>query len=264
MDQADATGVISNDRRVVVEYTSAKENDNKIIIHAHFGGRVNSVLSILFQEALDIITGCKAYTSHTNDAVLIHLYGYVDGLSDIFSLISSENVEQVLINALPRTSRFALTFQYNAYRALMMGIRKHGQRLPLWVQRLRSVDALENAQKYIDHPLIVETMRECLDEVFDIPDAIRVLKDIEQGRIQVVEKKTWFPSPFASEILFRFEQEFLYMEKAPHPGQNEYPAISGIESLNLSYRAEKPGVLLRDEAVAEVVKRIMPNGGSNR
>ncbi|NLX77055.1 MAG: DEAD/DEAH box helicase [Clostridiaceae bacterium] len=255
MDQADATGVISNDRRVVVEYTSAKENDNKIIIHAHFGGRVNSVLSILFQEALDIITGCKAYTSHTNDAVLIHLYGYVDGLSDIFSLISSENVEQVLINALPRTSRFALTFQYNAYRALMMGIRKHGQRLPLWVQRLRSVDALENAQKYIDHPLIVETMRECLDEVFDIPDAIRVLKDIEQGRIQVVEKKTWFPSPFASEILFRFEQEFLYMEKAPHPGQNEYPAISGIESLNLSYRAEKPGVLLRDEAVAEVVKK---------
>ena len=255
IDQVEATGVISNDRRIVVEYTSANENDNKIVIHAHFGGRVNSVLSILFQEALDKKVGCKAYTSHTNDAVLIHLYGYFDELSDIFSLVSSKNVEQVLLNALPRTSRFALTFRYNAYRALMMGMRKQGQRLPLWVQRLRSVDAMENAQKYVDHPLIIETMRECLEDIFDIPNTIRVLKDIEQGRIQVVEKKTWFPSPFASEILFQFEQEFLYLEKAPHPGHTEYPAISGLDSLNLSYRDEKPGVLLRDEAVAEIVKK---------
>ena len=255
IDQVEATDVLSNDRRVVVEYTSANENDNKIVIHAHFGGRVNSVLSILFQEALDNKIGCKAYTSHTNDAVLIHLYGYFDELSDIFSLLSSKNVEQVLLNALPRTSRFSLTFRYNAYRALMMGTRKYGQRIPLWVQRLRSVDAMENAQKYMDHPLVIETMRECLEDIFDIPNAIRVLKDIERGNIQVVEKKTWFPSPFASEILFQFEQEFLYMEKAPHPSQNEYPAISGLESLNLSYKNEKSGVLLRDEAVEEIVKK---------
>lgn len=254
-DQVEATGVLSNDRQVVVEYTSANENDNKIIIHAHFGGRVNSVLSILFQEALDKKIHCNAHTSHTNDAVLIHLYGYFDELSDIFSLVSPKNVEQVMISALPRTSRFALTFRYNAYRALMMGIRKHGQRIPLWVQRLRSVDALENAQKYMDHPLIVETMRECLEDIFDIPNTIRVLEDIKQGRIQVVEKKTWFPSPFASEILFQFEQEFLYMEKAPHPGQNEYPAISGVESLNLSYRDDKPKVLLRDDALADVLEK---------
>ncbi len=254
-DQVEATGVLSNDRRVVVEYTSANENDNKIVIHAHFGGRVNSVLSILFQEALDKNIRCRAHTSHTNDAVLIHLYGYFDELSDIFSLLSPKNVEQILINALPRTSRFALTFRYNAYRALMMGTRKHGQRLPLWVQRLRSVDALENAQRYLDHPLIIETMRECLEDIFDIPNTIQVLNDIQQGRIEVVEKKTWFPSPFASEILFQFEQEFLYMEKAPHPGQNEYPAISGVESLNLTYQAEKPGVLLRDEAIAEILEK---------
>lgn len=71
----------------------------------------------------------------------------------------------------------------------MMGTRKYGQRIPLWVQRLRSVDAMENARKYIDHPLIIETIRECLEEIFDIPNTIRVLKDIEQGSIQVVEKK---------------------------------------------------------------------------
>ena len=254
-DQVEAIGTLSSDRQIVVEYTSANENDNKIVIHSHFGGRVNSVLAILFQEALDKIIRCKAYTSHTNDAVLIHLYGYFDPLPDIFSLVSSKNVEQVLINALPRTSRFALTFRYNAYRALMMGIRKHGQRLPLWVQRLRSVDALENAQRVMDHPLIIETMRECLEDIYDIPNTIRVLKGIEQGRINVVEERTWFPSPFASEILFQFEQEFLYLEKSPHPGQNEYPSISGIESLNLSYKEQRPNVLLREEAIQEITEK---------
>lgn len=157
-------------------YTSSSDTDRKIVIHAHFGGRVNSVLAILFQHSLDNIVRCKAYTSYTDDAVLIHFYGLSDELSDVFSLVSSKNVEQVLIKMLPNTSRFSLTFRYNAYRALMMGIRKTGQRLPLWIQRLRSVDALENAQKYIDHPLIIETMRECLEYIFDIPNTIRVLK----------------------------------------------------------------------------------------
>ena len=89
-DQVEAIGTLSSDRQIVVEYTSANENDNKIVIHSHFGGRVNSVLAILFQEALDKIIRCKAYTSHTNDAVLIHLYGYFDPLPDIFSLVSSK------------------------------------------------------------------------------------------------------------------------------------------------------------------------------
>jgi len=254
LDQMEALDTISNDKCVVVEYTSSSETDNKIIIHAHFGGRVNSVLAILFQHALDNFVRCKAYTSYTNDAVLIHFYGFFDELTNIFSLISSKNVEQILISALPLTSRFALTFRYNAYRALMMGVRKYGQRIPLWVQRLRSVDALENAQKYLDHPLIIETMRECFECVFDIPNTISVLNDIEKGNIQVIEKKTWFPSPFASEILFQFQQEFLYMEKASHPGDSDYPAISGSEALNLSYKIPASDTLMRSDAVSRIIQ----------
>jgi ATP-dependent Lhr-like helicase len=235
-------------------YTSSSDTDRKIVIHAHFGGRVNSVLAILFQHSLDNIVRCKAYTSYTDDAVLIHFYGLSDELSDVFSLVSSKNVEQVLIKMLPNTSRFSLTFRYNAYRALMMGIRKTGQRLPLWIQRLRSVDALENAQKYIDHPLIIETMRECLEYIFDIPNTIRVLEKIEQGEIQVVEKSTWFPSPFASEILFEFQQDFLYMEKAAHPGYGDKSAISSIDALNLSFRTEIKNKKLRKDALSKVVQ----------
>lgn len=254
LDQAEALGTISSDRRIIVEYTSSSETDNKIIIHAHFGGRVNSVLALLFQYALDKHAHCKAYTSYTDDAVLIHFYGFFDEITNIFSLISSKNAEQIMINALPLTSRFALTFRYNAYRALMMGVRKYGQRIPLWIQRLRSVDTFENAQKYLDHPLIIETMRECLEYAFDIPNAISLLNDIERGKIEVIEKKTWFPSPFASEILFQFQQEFLYLEKAPYPGNNEYPAISGPEALNLSYKSPASDTLLRSDAILRIIQ----------
>ena len=171
-------------------------------------------------------------------------------LSDIFSLLFPKNVEEVLINALPRTSRFALTFRYNAYRALMMGTRKYGQRIPLWVQRLRSVDAMENARKYIDHPLIIETMRECLEEIFDIPNTIRVLKDIEQGRIQVVEKNV-VSRRLRRKSCSSLSRSFLF-EKAPHRSQR-VSAISA-ESLNL-HTGMKSRCIARDEAVAEIVKK---------
>ncbi|TYQ15818.1 UNVERIFIED_CONTAM: ATP-dependent Lhr-like helicase [Acetivibrio alkalicellulosi] len=254
-DQIESIGTISSDKRIVVEYTSFSETDNKIIIHAHFGGKVNSVLAILFQHEINTKIRSKAYTSFTNDAVLIHFYGFFDELSNIFSIISSKDVERILLNCLPQTSRFSLTFRYNAYRALMMGVRQHGKRLPLWIQRLRSVDALENAQKYMDHPLIIETMRECFEEIFDIPNTINVIEQIERGSIQVVEKKTWFTSPFSAEILFDFQGEMLYMEKAAHPGENEYSSISGVDSLNLSYKKTDSSVNLRNDAILEIVKK---------
>lgn len=254
LDQQESLHSVSNDCLIVVEHTSSSDTDKKMVIHAHFGGRVNSVLAMLFQHALDRHVHCKAHTAYTDDAILIHFYGFSDTLCDVFSLISSGDVERVCIAMLSKTSRFALTFRYNAYRALMMGVRKYGQRLPLWIQRLRSVDALENAQKYMDHPLIIETMRECLEDILDIPHAIQVLQDIEKGHIQVLEKHTWFPSPFASEILFQFQQEFLYMEKSPHPENDDYPVISGPDSLNLSYKQKNTHIILREDAVQRIVQ----------
>ena len=105
----------------------------------------------------------------------------------------------------------------------MMGIRNRGERLPLWIQRLRSVDMLENAMKHVDHPLVVETMRECLEEAFDIPHAAAVLRSVHSGEIEVVERNTWTPSPFASELLFGFKAAMIYEEKAPHPGTIRQP-----------------------------------------
>lgn len=251
LDQIDALGCLSHEKRIVVEYLKDDVAEQRIILHAHFGGRVNSVLAILLQKALEDLLRCQIYCSHSNDVILLHVYGCPDSLTNVLSLLSEDRVEQTLIEMLPTTPRFAMTFRYTAYRALMMGVRNIGQRLPLWVQRLRSVDALENASKFRDHPLIVETMRECLEFAFDIPNTIRVLRQIREGQIQVIEKNTWYPSPFASEVLLDFKGFMMYMEKAPHPGEIKKPFISGIEALNLNYREEEaPPFTL--EAVNEI------------
>ena len=196
LDQYEAIGCLSHDHRIVVEYFKDDTAEQKIIIHSHFGGRVNSVLAILLQKAMEDALRCQVFTSHNNDTVLVDVYGCPDSISNILSLLAPHNVESTLIAMLPSTSRFAMTFRYIAYRALMMGVRNLGKRLPLWVQRLRSVDALENARKYLDHPLIIETMRECLNEIFDIPNTVQILKDIRNGKIEVVEKKNMVPFTF--------------------------------------------------------------------
>lgn len=257
-DQKETLGVISHDRRIVVEYLKDDVTDHKIVIHAHLGSKVNGVLAILLQKALEDTLGCQTYASHNDDALLLHIYGCPDDLSHVLSLLNPDKVEKDLISMLPGTPRFAMTFRYNAYRAMMMGVRNIGQRLPLWLQRLRSVDALENARRTLDHPLIIETMRECLEDIFDIPHTVQVLKDIRSGQIEVVEKHSWFPSPFASELLFGFKFFMMYEEKAPHPGDTKSPFISGVDALPLSYRQEEEMPRLSLEAVNEVKSKNSP------
>lgn len=255
LDQKEVIGCLSNDKRIIVEYLKDENSDQKIMVHAHFGGRVNSVLAILLQKALEDTIRCQAHASSNNDSILIHVYGCPDSIQNIMSLLSPLNVENTLITMLPATSRFAMAFRYNAYRSLMMGVRNIGQRLPLWVQRLRSVDALENAQKFMDHPLIIETMRECLEETFDIPNTINVLNEIRSGTIEVLEKNTWFPSPFASELLFDFKSLMMYAEKQPHPADRESPVISCVDALNLSYHMEENQEPLNIEAVTDAATK---------
>ncbi len=235
-DQIDAVGCLSTHKRIVIENLSDDVAEQRIVIHSHFGGKVNSVLAVLFEDALEKAIKCSVFTGFTNDAILIHLYGCKGNLSGIFSLLSPNEMENTLLSKLPGTSRFAMTFRYNAYRALMMGIRQQGKRLPLWIQRLRSVDALETAQKYMDHPLIIETMRECMGQIFDLPNTKKVLEKIRKGEIEIVEKMTFFPSPFASELLLDFKGIMMYEEKSPHPSDTNKPVISGMDALGLDLK----------------------------
>lgn len=254
-DQIDSVGCLSHHRRVVVEWSNDGENERNILIHAHFGGRVNNALALLLQDALDVRMRIPCWTSHTDDLILIHVYGCPDDWNGILRLLPRDNPGDRLLRLLPATPRFAVAFRYNAYRSLMMGSKGHSRRLPLWLQRLRSVDALENAQKHMDHPLIVETMRECMNEAFDVENLTLVLKGISSGEIAVVERQTWYPSPFASEVMLRYQGVMMYEELSSHPGTVNRPVVSGMDVLNLR---GGPGEDLPDitrEAADTVIER---------
>ena len=232
-DQRDATSVLPHDRRIVVETLADGDAGVSVIIHAHFGGRVNATIEALLRQAVEETLRISTYSTHTDEIILLYLYGVPDEVPPLFSLLSSDRVEETLLRVLPGTSRFSISFRYNAYRALMMGTRKHGSRLPLWIQRLRSVEAMDQARRSADHPLMIETMRECMEDAFDIRNTKMVLDDLAAGRISVVPVTSWYPSPFASEVLFQFESVMLYATNEAHPGGIRAPVVSGMDALHL-------------------------------
>ena len=257
LDQREAAGCLPSDRQVVMETVADGDAGVTIILHALFGGRVNATLEALLRNVLEETLHLSVYTTHTDEIILIYLYGVPDEVPSLFPLLSPEGVERTLLRILPSTSRFSIAFRYNAYRALMMGTRKHGTRLPLWIQRLRSVEALEQAVRSADHPLLVETMRECMEDAFDLRGTAQILTELAEGRIAVVPVKSWYPSPFASEVMLKLEGDLLYTPAASHPGGIRKPVVSGMDILHLEQDIpELPA--LDPEAVRQVTEANRP------
>lgn len=93
--------------------------------------------------------------------------------------------------------------------------RTPGHRTPLWQQRLRASQLLEIAQGYPDFPVILETLRECLQDVYDLPTLERLMRRLNGGEIQISDVTTTTPSPFATSLLFGYVAEFMYQSDAP-------------------------------------------------
>lgn len=258
IDQKRCTDCLASNKRIVIEYFSDDVGDCRMVIHSPFGGRVNGGLKIVMEQALGGALHCQVEASHNDDGVLINILGCQENPQNVFSLLSSTNAEDILIERLPTTPLFSMTFRYNAARALMMGARKYGKRTQLWAQRIRAIETLQIAEKYTDHPLIVETFRECMETVLDVPNLVRVLKGIESGEIEVVEKVTSHPSPFTSELLFSFMGVMMYEGQIPDPKKNNRRIISGKEALNSGFTNWSSERLLNIDAVHEVSRRNNP------
>ena len=118
---------------------------------------------------------------------------------------------------LPGSALFAGRFRENAARALLLPRRRPGQRTPLWQQRQRSSNLLQVAGRYSDFPILAETYRECLADVFDIPALKEVLEGIRTRGIRVVAVDTVRASPFSGSLLFEYVGQSLYDGDARWP-----------------------------------------------
>lgn len=258
LDQKNEAGCLGSDRRIVIEYFSDEAEETRIVIHSHFGGRVNEGLAIIMEYLLGEALHIQAQASSSDDGILINLMGCTEYPRNIFSLIKPEEVSSILIDVLPCTPLFSITFRHNASRALMMGTKKFGKRSPLWLQRVRAMELLQLAEKHPDHPLIVETYRECMNTILDVPHIVEIVEGITSGDIEVVERVTSHPSPFTSELLFNFIGVAMYEGLLPNPKGPKQRLVTGKIILSPGKAGSLSKNLIDKQAILEIVAKNNP------
>ena len=214
-DQAAATGVVPDDRTLVVERFRDEVGDWRVCMHSPFGGRVHAPLALALEAHLQEALGVDARALWTDDGIAMHLPEVESPPSLEELILEPEDVQRLVSAQLPASALFAARFRENAARSLLLPRRRPGQRTPLWQQRMRSAGLLQVAGRYPDFPLLAETWREVMSDYFDMPALSALLRSIRSREIRVVAVDTERASPFASSLLFSYVAEFMYEGDQP-------------------------------------------------
>jgi ATP-dependent Lhr-like helicase len=216
-DERDSTGALPTDKRIVVERFRDELGDWRLTLLSPFGGRVHAPWSLAIEARLQDRLGIVVQTIWSDDGIAIRLpegEGSVDGVEELL-FPASEDVEDLVVGQVANSALFASRFRENAARALLLPRRRPGTRTPLWQQRQRAADLLAVASRYGSFPILVETYRECLSDVFDL-DALRdILGGVASREIAVHGVETPRASPFASSLLFDYVAAYMYEGDAP-------------------------------------------------
>jgi ATP-dependent Lhr-like helicase len=216
-DERDSTGALPTDKRIVVERFRDELGDWRLTLLTPFGGRVHAPWSLAIEARLQDRLGMEVQSIWSDDGIAIRLpegEGSVDGVEALL-FPSPEDVEDLVVGQVANSALFASRFRENAARALLLPRRRPGTRTPLWQQRQRAADLLAVASRYGSFPILVETYRECLSDVFDL-DALReILGGVASREIAVHAVETPKASPFASSLLFDYVAAYMYEGDAP-------------------------------------------------
>jgi ATP-dependent helicase Lhr and Lhr-like helicase len=214
-EQAEATGHVPDDKTIVVERFRDEIGDWRICILSPFGARVHAPLAMAIEAHLLERHDMDVQSIWSDDGIVIRLPESDDTIPLDDLVIDPDEVEELVLRALPDTALFAARFRENAARSLLLPRRRPGSRTPLWQQRQRSADLLQVASRYPQFPILLETTRECLRDVFDVPGLKAVLTDLRARRIRMVAVDTPKASPFAGSLLFGWIAVYMYEGDAP-------------------------------------------------
>jgi ATP-dependent helicase Lhr and Lhr-like helicase len=216
-DERDSTGALPTDKRIVVERFRDELGDWRVTLLTPFGGRVHAPWSLAIEARLADRMGMTVQSIWSDDGIAIRMpegEGSVEGVEDLL-FPAPEDLEDLVVGQVANSALFASRFRENAARALLLPRRRPGTRTPLWQQRQRAADLLAVASRYGSFPILVETYRECLSDVFDL-DALRdVLGGVASREIAVHAVETPRASPFASSLLFDYVAAYMYEGDAP-------------------------------------------------
>ena len=222
-EQQAATRVLPSERTIVLERFRDEIGDWRLCVLSPYGGRVHAAwalaLSARIRERFDL----EADVISSDDGIILHLPELDSEEADALPsaaelvLIEPDEVERAVTAELGGSALFGARFRENASRALLIPRAYPGRRTPLWQQRLKAQNLLEVASRYADFPIILETYRECLKDVLDVPGlrnaAARVCTPRE---ISLVEVETPTASPFASSLLFDYVATYMYEGDTPN------------------------------------------------
>ena len=215
-EQRAATGYVPDDRTLVVERFRDELGDWRVVLHSPYGDRVHAPWALAIAARLrERYGGMDVQALHTDDGIIIRVPDSDEPPPTGIALLDPDDVGDLITAEVGASALFASRFRECASRALLLPRRQPGRRTPLWQQRQRSAQLLEVASQYPAFPIVLETVRECLRDVFDVPALTGLLRDIAARRVRVVDVETQTPSPFGKSLLFRYVGAFMYEGDAP-------------------------------------------------
>ncbi|MFA4841890.1 MAG: helicase-related protein, partial [Agrococcus sp.] len=214
-EQQQATRVVPSDRTVVIERFRDEIGDWRLCVLTPFGGRVHAAWALALTARIRDGFGLEADPIWSDDGIIVHLPDADEPPGAELVLVGPDEAEDLVVVELGASALFGARFRDNAARSLLIPRAYPGRRTPLWQQRLKSQSLLEVARRYPQFPVILETYRECLRDVLDLPGLIDVLRRVHSRELALVEVETRSASPFASSLLFDYVATYMYEGDTP-------------------------------------------------
>lgn len=215
-DQRTATGRLPTDKTLVVERFRDELGDWRLVLHSPYGLPVHAAWALAVGSRLRERFGVDAAPNASDDGIVVRLPDTTDDPpgADLF-VFEPDEIDDLVTEQVGGSALFASRFRECAARALLLPRRDPGKRAPLWQQRQRSAQLLDVARKFPDFPILLETVRECLRDVYDLPALRDLLGRVARRQIRLVEVETATPSPFANALLFDYIGQFMYDGDSP-------------------------------------------------
>ena len=277
-EQQAATRVVPSDRTIVIERFRDEIGDWRLCVLSPYGGRIHAAWGLALSRRIREEYGLESDAIWSDDGIIVHLPDADEPPGADLVLVDPDELEDAVVAELGTSALFGARFRENAARSLLIPRAYPGKRTPLWQQRLKSQSLLEVARRYAQFPIVLETYRECLRDVLDLPGLTELLRGLHRRELNVVEVETATASPFASSLLFDYVATYMYEGDTPNAerraaalsldrellrellGQEELRelidpgALEQVE-LDLQHRSDRTRADSRD-ALADVLRRL--------
>ncbi len=274
-EQKEATRHVPDDRTIVVERFRDEIGDWRVAVLSPFGGQVHAPWALCVAARMRERFGIDVQAMHGDDGIVFRLpdLEFDDGAAvgqQLVELVTlePEEVSELVTQEIGGSALFAARFRECAARALLLPRRRPDRRQPLWQQRQRAAQLLEVASQYPSFPIVLEAVRECVQDVFDVPGLVELMTDIRSRSVKVVDVESSQPSPFAKSLVFGYVAQYLYEGDSPL-AERRAAALALDPSLLSELLGQGEALALRDlldpEAVARTeaeLQRLTPERGA--